>query len=236
MMSGVEGRVALVTGASSGIGAASARALANAGAKLALASRSGDDLGIDGALAQPCDVRDPAQIADLLDACVKRFGGLDILVANAGVGAYGDFLELNPEWLDEMIDTNVKGFLYTIRAGLPHLIESDAADLVGVTSIAGQRAPEGEAVYAASKHAQIGFMRSLDHELYGKGVRCSILAPGGVETRFAMGRGRTPEDPDLPGMLRADEVADAVMYAVTRPRTARIFETSILPMSDDSMG
>jgi NADP-dependent 3-hydroxy acid dehydrogenase YdfG len=236
MMSGVEGRVALVTGASSGIGAASARALANAGAKLALASRSGDDLGIDGALAQPCDVRDPAQIADLLDACVKRFGGLDILVANAGVGAYGDFLELNPEWLDEMIDTNVKGFLYTIRAGLPHLIESDAADLVGVTSIAGQRAPEGEAVYAASKHAQIGFMRSLDHELYGKGVRCSILAPGGVETRFAMGRGRTPEDPDLPGMLRADEVADAVMYAITRPRTARIFETSILPMSDDSMG
>jgi NADP-dependent 3-hydroxy acid dehydrogenase YdfG len=236
MMSGVEGRVALVTGASSGIGAASARALANAGAKLALASRGGDDLGIDGALAQPCDVRDPAQIADLLDACVKRFGGLDILVANAGVGAYGDFLELNPEWLDEMIDTNVKGFLYTIRAGLPHLIESDAADLVGVTSIAGQRAPEGEAVYAASKHAQIGFMRSLDHELYGKGVRCSILAPGGVETRFAMGRGRTPEDPDLPGMLRADEVADAVMYAVTRPRTARIFETSILPMSDDSMG
>jgi NADP-dependent 3-hydroxy acid dehydrogenase YdfG len=235
-MSGVEGRVALVTGASSGIGAASARALANAGAKLALASRGGDDLGIDGALAQPCDVRDPAQIADLLDACVKRFGGLDILVANAGVGAYGDFLELNPEWLDEMIDTNVKGFLYTIRAGLPHLIESDAADLVGVTSIAGQRAPEGEAVYAASKHAQIGFMRSLDHELYGKGVRCSILAPGGVETRFAMGRGRTPEDPDLPGMLRADEVADAVMYAITRPRTARIFETSILPMSDDSMG
>jgi NADP-dependent 3-hydroxy acid dehydrogenase YdfG len=236
MMSGVEGRVALVTGASSGIGAASARALANAGAKLALASRGGDDLGIDGALAQPCDVRDPAQIAALLDACVKRFGGLDILVANAGVGAYGDFLELNPEWLDEMIDTNVKGFLYTIRAGLPHLIESNSADLVGVTSIAGQRAPEGEAVYAASKHAQIGFMRSLDHELYGKGVRCSILAPGGVETRFAMGRGRTPEDPDLPGMLRADEVADAVMYAITRPRTARIFETSILPMSDDSMG
>ena len=79
-------------------------------------------------------------------------------------------------------------------------------------------------------------MRSLDHELYGKGVRCSILAPGGVETAFAMGRGRTPDDPDLPGMLRAEEVADAVMYAVTRPRTGRIFEASILPMSDDSMG
>jgi NADP-dependent 3-hydroxy acid dehydrogenase YdfG len=235
-MSGVEGRVALVTGASSGIGAATARRLAEGGAMLVLASRGGDDLGIEGALAQPCDVRDPAQISRLVEACAERFGGLDILVANAGVGAYGEFLDLNPEWLDEMVDTNVKGFMYTIRAGLPQLLRSDSADLVGVTSIAGQRAPEGEAVYAASKHAQIGLLRSLDHELYGKGVRCSILAPGGVETRFAMGRGRTPQHPDLAGMLRAEEVADAVIYAVTRPRTARIFEASILPMSDDSMG
>lgn len=235
-MSAVEGRVALVTGASSGIGAAIARLLAGRGAKVALASRRGDDLGIVGALAQPCDVRDPAQVSDLVAACVERFGGLDVLVANAGTGAYSDFLDLEPEWLDEMVDTNVKGFLYTIRAGLPHLLESRSADLVGVTSIAGQRAPAGEAVYAATKHAQIGFLRSLDHELYGRGVRCSILAPGGVETDFAMGRGRTPEDPDLPGLLRAEEVADAVLYAVTRPRTGRLFEASILPMSDDSMG
>jgi 3-oxoacyl-[acyl-carrier protein] reductase len=235
-MSGVEGRVALVTGASSGIGAATAKALAAGGAKLALASRGGDDLGIAGALAQPCDVRAADHIEALVNACVERFGGLDVLVANAGVGAYGPFLDLNPEWMQEMIDTNVTGFLATIRAGLPHLLESTAADLVAVTSIAGQRAPEGEAVYAATKHAQIGFMRSLDHELYGKGVRCSILAPGGVETAFAMGRGRTPDDPDLPGMLRAEEVADAVMYAVTRPRTGRMFEASILPMADDSMG
>ncbi|MGN6380851.1 MAG: SDR family oxidoreductase [Gaiellales bacterium] len=235
-MSELEGRVALVTGSSSGIGAATARALAGGGAKLALASRSGDDLGIAGALAQPCDVREPDQIESLVKACVERFGGLDILVANAGVGAYGPFLELNPEWMQEMIDTNVTGFLATIRAGLPRLLESSAADLVAVTSVAGQRAPEGEAVYAATKHAQIGFMRSLDHELFAKGVRCSILAPGGVETAFAMGRGRTPEDADLPGMLRAEEVADAVVYAVTRPRTGRMFEASILPMSDDSMG
>jgi len=235
-MSGIEGRVALVTGATSGIGAATARALAAGGAHVALASRGGGDLGLEGALAQRCDVRDLAQVEALVAACVERFGGLDILVVNAGVGAYGDFLDLKPEWLDEMIDTNVKGFLHTIRAGLPHLLESSSADLVAVTSIAGQRAPEGEAVYAASKHAQIGFMRSLDHELYRRGVRCSILAPGGVETAFAMGRGRTPEDPDLPGMLRSEEVADAVMYAVTRPRTGRMFEVSILPMADDSMG
>jgi len=235
-MSGVEGRVALVTGASSGIGAATARLLAEGGAKVALASRRGDDLGIEGALAGSVDVRDAGAIQGFVDQTVERFGGLDILVANAGVGAYGAFMDTHGEWVDEMIDTNVKGFLHTIRAGLPHLLESASADLVGVTSIAGQRAPEGEAVYAASKHAQIGFLRSLDHELYGRGVRCSILAPGGVETEFAMGRGRTPEDPDLPGMLRAEQVADAVLYAITRPRSQRILEASILPMSDDSMG
>jgi len=235
-MSGVEGRVALVTGASSGIGAATARLLAANGAQVALASRRGDDLGIEGALAGSVDVRDAAAIQGFVDQTVERFGGLDILVANAGVGAYGAFMDTHGEWVDEMIDTNVKGFLHTIRAGLPHLLESASADLVGVTSIAGQRAPEGEAVYAASKHAQIGFLRSLDHELYGRGVRCSILAPGGVETEFAMGRGRTPEDPDLPGMLRAEQVADAVLYAITRPRSQRILEASILPMSDDSMG
>ena len=235
-MSGVEGRVALVTGASSGIGAATAKLLAEGGAKVALASRRGDDLGIEGALAGSVDVRDAGAIQRFVDQTVERFGGLDILVANAGVGAYGAFMDTHGEWVDEMIDTNVKGFLHTIRAGLPHLLESASADLVGVTSIAGQRAPEGEAVYAASKHAQIGFLRSLDHELYGRGVRCSILAPGGVETEFAMGRGRTPEDPDLPGMLRAEQVADAVLYAITRPRSQRILEASILPMSDDSMG
>src|SRR6188472_1567840 len=188
-MSGVEGRVALVTGASSGIGAATARLLAEGGARVALASRRGDDLGIEGALAGSVDVRAAAAVQGFVDRTVERFGGLDILVANAGVGAYGAFMDTHGEWVDEMIDTNVKGFLHTVRAGLPALLQSSSADLVGVTSIAGQRAPEGEAVYAASKHAQIGFMRSLDHELYRRGVRCSILAPGGVETAFAMGRG-----------------------------------------------
>ena len=236
-MSTVEGRVALVTGASSGIGTATARALAAGGAKLALGSRRADDLGIDGALARPCDVRRPEQIEALVAEAAERFGGIDIVVANAGVGAYGDFLDLDPAYLEEMIDTNVKGLLYTVRAGLPHLLDSDSADLVVVASVAGQRGPEGEAVYAASKFAQVGFMRSLDHELFRRGVRCSTIAPGGVWTDFAMGegRGRTPEDADLPGMMRAQEIADAVVHAVTRPRTHRVLEATILPMSDDSM-
>jgi NADP-dependent 3-hydroxy acid dehydrogenase YdfG len=235
-MTSLEGRIVLVTGASRGIGAAAAHMLADAGAKLALASRSGDDLGIPDALAQSCDVREPAQLEAIVAAAVERFGALDVLVANAGVGAYGDFLDLDPAHLDEMVDVNVRGLLYTVRAALPRLLESDAADLVVIASIAGQRAPEGEAVYAASKFAQVGFMRSLDHELFKRGVRCSILCPGGVATDFAMGRGRTPDDPDLPGMMRPEEVAGAVLYALTRPRTHRLFEASLLPMSDDSLG
>jgi 3-oxoacyl-[acyl-carrier protein] reductase len=236
-VSTVEGRVALITGASSGIGAATAASLAAQGAKVALASRRGSDEGIAGALARSCDVRDPQQLEQLVAETVERFGGLDIVVANAGVGAYGDFLDISSEHLEEMVDVNVKGLMYTVRACLPHLLQSSAADLVLVASIAGQRAPEGESVYAASKFAQVGFMRSLDHELHKRGVRCSTIAPGGVWTEFAMGegRGRTPEDADLPGMMRAQEIADAVVHAVTRPRTHRVLEATILPMSDDSM-
>jgi NAD(P)-dependent dehydrogenase (short-subunit alcohol dehydrogenase family) len=235
-MSTLEGRVTLITGASGGIGAAAARLLAAQGAHVALASRRGSDLGIEGALAQSCDVRDPAQLEAIVGAAVERFGGLDIVVANAGVGAYGDFIDLDPEHLEEMVDVNFKGLLYTVRAALPHLLESDAADLVVVASVAGQRGPEGEAVYAASKFAQVGFMRSFDHEMFKRGVRCSTLCPGGVATDFAMGRGRTPEDPDLADMMRPEEVADAILYSVTRPRTHRVLESTLLPMSDDSLG
>lgn len=236
-MTNLKGRVALITGASSGIGAATAQQLADAGVRTVLVSRRGADMGIAGCLARPCDVRDESQLEALVADAVEQFGGIDIVVANAGVGAYGDFLDLDREHVEEMIDVNVKGLLYTVRATLPHLLKSAAPDLVVVASIAGQRAPEGESVYAASKFAQVGFMRSIDHELHRRGVRCSIIAPGGVETAFAMGenRGRTPEDPDLPDMMRAEEVAAAVVHAVTRPRTHRVLEQTILPMADDSM-
>ena len=124
-MERLAGKVALVTGASRGIGAAVARALDGEGVRLGLASRSGDDLGIDGAVAQPCDVRDPAALASIVSATVERFGRLDILVVNAGVGAYGPFLDLPALDLEAMIDVNVKGALYAVRAALPALLASD---------------------------------------------------------------------------------------------------------------
>jgi NADP-dependent 3-hydroxy acid dehydrogenase YdfG len=235
-MSHVPQRVALITGASRGLGAAITRALHSRGVKVALGSRSGDDLGIEGALARQCDVRAPAQVEALTRATVDRFGGIDIVIANAGLGGYGEFLDIDREFADEIIDANVKGLLHTVRSTLPELLKSDAADLLVVASVAGQRAPEGEAVYAASKHAQVGFMRALDHELWNKGVRCSIICPGGIATDFAMGHGRTPEDPDLPGFMSAEEVAETIIYALERPRTQRLLELTLLPMAEDSMG
>ena len=235
-MNGLSGRVALVTGASGGIGAAVARSLAEQGVRLGLASRSGGDLGIDGSIAAPCDVRDPAAVGAFVEQIVARFGRLDIVIANAGVGAYGPFLELDPGNLEEMLDTNVKGTIHTIRAALPHLLESDRADIVTVASEAGRRGLPFEAVYSASKFAQVGFTRALDHELRPQGVRCTNVCPGGVATGFAMGRGRTPDMPELAGMMSADDVAEAVLFVLTRPRNHRILEMAFRPMTEGSWG
>src|SRR5881396_428327 len=235
-MTTLHGKVALVTGASRGIGAAVARRLAAEGVKVGLASRSGDDLGIADAVAQSCDVRDAAQVEAIVSATVNAFGRLDILVPNAGVGAYGPFVELAPAFLEEMIDVNVKGTLYAVRAALPHLLESGEADIVTLASEAGRRGLPYEAVYCASKFAQVGFTRALDHELRPQGVRCTNVCPGGVATDFAMGRGRTPDMPALGGMMSADDVADVVLFVLTRPRNHRILETAFRPMTEASWG
>jgi 3-oxoacyl-[acyl-carrier protein] reductase len=235
-MGDLTGRTALVTGASRGIGAAVARALDAEGVNLGLASRSGDDLGIESAVAMPTDVRDPVEIEDLAAATAERFGGLDILVVNAGVGSYGPFLDMPADEMDEIIDTNVKGALYSMRAALPHLLESDAADVVMLSSEAGRRGLPLEAVYCASKFAQVGLIRSLDHELREKGIRCMNVAPGGVATDFAMGRGRTPDMPELEHMMSPEDVAQAVLFVLTRPRGHRILEVVFRPVSEPSMG
>jgi 3-oxoacyl-[acyl-carrier protein] reductase len=234
-MTSLEGKVALVTGASRGIGAAVARSLDEHGVKLGLASRSGNDLGLD-AVARPCDVRDLDQLEAIVAATVERFGRLDILVANAGVGAYGSFLELNREHVDEMIDVNLKGTIWAVRAALPHLLESAAADIVVLASEAGRRGLPYESVYCASKFGQVGLGRSLDHELREHGIRCTNVCPGGVATDFALepGRGRTPDA--LPGMMSAEDVAEVVLFVLTRPRGHRILEAVLRPATEQSWG
>ncbi len=235
-MNELDGKVALVTGASGGIGAAVARSLHAAGAAVAMLSRRGDDLGLERGLGLVCDVRDRGAVERATDAAVAHFGGLEIVVANAGVGAYGAFLELPPDQLEAMIDVNLKGTLYTAAAALPHLIRSGEGDFVALASVAGVRAFPGEAVYNASKFGQIGFTRALDHELREHGVRATTIAPGGVHTDFAIGTGRLEGDPQLETMLTADQVAEVVLFAVTRPRSMRVLTTTFRPMSEGSWG
>jgi NADP-dependent 3-hydroxy acid dehydrogenase YdfG len=232
----LEGKVALVTGASGGIGAAVARRLHEAGASVGLLSRRGDDLGLERGLGVACDVRDRTAVGAAADAVVERFGRLDVVVANAGVGAYGPFLELDPERLEAMIDVNLKGTLYTATATRSHLIAAGEGDFVSLASVAGLRAFPGEAVYNGSKFGQLGFTRALDHELRERGVRATCICPGGVKTNFAIGAGREEGDPELEGMLTPDEVAEVVLFTVTRPRSMRILTTSFRPMTEASWG
>lgn len=226
----LKGRAALITGASRGVGAAVARSLEGAGAQVASASRSGEGPG----LALRCDVTDLASVEAAVAATVEAFGRLDIVVANAGIGSYGDFLDIPLDEVDAMIDVNLKGTLYTARAALPHLIESGAGDFLALASVAGLRAFPGEAVYNASKFGMVGFTRSLDHELREKGVRCTSVCPGGVATDFAMGTGRTPES--VEGMMTPEDVAEVVLFTVTRPRSMRVMTTSFRPMNEGSFG
>jgi NADP-dependent 3-hydroxy acid dehydrogenase YdfG len=232
----LDGKVAFVTGASRGIGAAVSKALSAEGVSVGLASRSGDDLGLANGLGLACDVRDLAQVEDAVARTVERFGRLDICVANAGVGSYHTLVDTPVEHLEEMIDVNLKGTIYAIRASIPHLVASGEGDVITLASEAGRRGLPGEAVYCASKFGQVGLTRALDHELREHGVRCTNVCPGGVATDFALedGYGRTTEV--LAGMMSAEDVADVVLFCLTRPRTHRILETALRPLTEQSWG
>ena len=234
-MSDLDGKVAFVTDVSRGVGAAVARRLSAAGAAVGLTSRR-DDLGLDRAVARSCDVRDPAQVKAAVEATFEVFGRLDIVVADAGVGAYGAFLELDPQQVELMIDVNLKGTLYTAQATLPHLTAADGGDFVSLASVGGLRGFVHETAYNASKFGQVGFARSLDLEMCEHGVRCTSIAPGGIATDFAMGAGRTPDKPDVEGMVSADHVADVVHFAVTRPPEIRMLTMPSRPMGELSAG
>jgi meso-butanediol dehydrogenase/(S,S)-butanediol dehydrogenase/diacetyl reductase len=185
-----------------------------------------------------CDVRESDQVSALVAATVERFGQLDILVANAGVGSYHPFLETPLDQVDEMIETNVNGTIYLLRAGLPHLLEAGSGDVIVVASEAGRRGLPGEAVYSASKFAQVGLTRALDNELRESNIRCSAVCPGGVATNFAMtdSRGRTPEFLAGAGMMTADDIAEVIVFTLERPRHLRLMETVLRPMTEASWG
>lgn len=223
------GEVAIVTGATSGIGAACARAMAAAGMRVVCAARRQErldelvsELGSERVLGVRLDVRSPTEAARLVGAALSAFGRVDTLVANAGIGMYGSILDHPDEALATMIDTNVSGTIWPIRAVLPSMLAAErGGDIVIVASVAGLRGGGNEAVYAATKFAQIGLAGALDRELTPRGIRVSAICPAGTRTEFAMGHGRTPDMPGLADMLDADDVAGAILTTLRQPRRMR---------------
>ncbi len=237
-MRDLNGTVAAVTGASSGIGAASARALAAEGASVVLGARRVDrleelaaELGPQVAIVE-MDVREPADSQRMVEHAFNTFGRLDALVANAGIGAYGGIMDLSDQQLADMMDTNVAGTVWPIRAAVPRFLEAGGGDIVIVASVAGLRGAGDEAVYAATKFAQVGLAGGLDRELRAQGIRVTTLCPGGVATEFAMGAGRTPDMPGLEDMMSADDVAAAVVTVLRQPRSMRTLVWSMRSIAE----
>ena len=219
--------VFLITGASTGIGAATARHAAEAGYRLVLAARSVERLndlaselgGEDRALAVQCDVTEWDQQTAMVEQALTRFGQLDVAFANAGFGAKRGFLEESPEHWRSMVLTNVYGAALTIRAALPALKES-RGHLLLTGSVAGRRALPGS-LYSATKWAVTALGESARQELNGTGVRVTLIEPGMVDTPFFSNR---PTD-----ALQADDIARAVMFAVSQPSHVDVNEILVRP-------
>ena len=223
------GTVVAITGASAGIGAATARLLGEAGARVVLGARRVDrlhalvsEIGEDRALAVQLDVQSPAQCRAFVEQAVSRFGRLDSLVANAGIGFYGGIEDTSDDDLTRMIEVNFSGTVWSVRAAVPQLRrQGDGGDLVLVSSVAGLRGGADEAVYAGTKFAQVGLAGSLDRELREDGIRVTAICPAGVETEFAIGAGRTEGDPALAAYLRPEDVAFQIVTVLEQPRRLR---------------
>jgi NADP-dependent 3-hydroxy acid dehydrogenase YdfG len=233
------GSVCLITGASAGIGRACALSLAREGASLVLVARRKSRLdelvemvhSADGrAIAVVGDVREEETALRAMQAAKEHFGALHILLNNAGMGNYKPLSETSAEEYDEMMDTNMRStFLFT-RHAVPLMIEQQAGTILMLSSMAGKYGFAGEAVYCATKFAQVGFAQALDKELRPSGIRVGVICPGGVKTEFALGKGRTEEGVAQSGMLDPQDVAEAVLLACTQPAHGRIIEIQLRPM------
>jgi NADP-dependent 3-hydroxy acid dehydrogenase YdfG len=222
----LEGKTALITGASSGIGEASAGALAGAGADVALAARRegelseiADAIGSEydrDALVVPTDVTDEKRVEGLVDEVVETFGGLDVVLVNAGLGTTEPVAEMPTESYRTMIGVNVDGTFFTARAAIPHLKES-AGNLIFMGSFAGQYPRPGSAVYAATKFWTRGFAHSLEGSIGSEGVAVTVINPTEVRTEFGSEGGDSMAESFEQGEITSPEaIADAVVFAASQ--------------------
>ena len=241
MSARVQDKVILITGASAGIGAASARALAAEGARLVLTARrqerldalvrEASDLGTT-AVAVVGDAREEETARRAVQAALDHFGRLDVLFNNVGVGNYKDLVETSAAEYDEMMDTNMRStFLFT-RHAVPVMIEQGEGTILFLSSMAGVYGFGGEAVYCATKFAQVGFSQALDEELRPHGIKVGVICPGGVKTEFALGKGRTEEGVAESDMLEPEDVAEVVVLACAQSPGSRIIEVRMRTMAE----
>ena len=235
------GKVALITGASSGIGRASALVLAQEGAYLVLTARRGKRLEeLEGAVQRAGgkaisiagDATKEETAQGCVSAAIRTYGSLDILINNVGIGNYKNLVDTSAAEYDEMMTTNVRStFLFT-RYTVPLMVKQGAGTILMISSMAGLYGFPGEAVYCATKFAQVGFAQALDKELRPHGIKVGVICPGCVKTEFALGRGRTEQGVAESGMLEPEDVAGAVLLACTQSPNARIIEVQMRTMNE----
>jgi NADP-dependent 3-hydroxy acid dehydrogenase YdfG len=237
----LSGKTALITGASAGIGWASALALAGEGANIVLTARRGERLTqlaglIDQAGGKAAsfvgDAKEEATAQKSVDLAVNTFGSIDFLINNVGIGNYKNLVDTAAADYDEMVDANVRStFLFT-RYAVPVMIKQKSGTILMISSMAGVYGFGGEAVYCMTKFAQVGFAQALDKELRPHGIKVGAICPGGVKTEFGLGKGRTEESVATSGMLEAEDVAGVVLMACTQSPHSRIIEVQMRTMNE----
>ncbi len=236
-MQDLTGKVAVITGASSGIGEATARLLVSEGVRVVLVARRREriaalveDLG-DAAVALTADVGDPAAVAAVFAEVEQRFGGLDLLFNNAGLGVNARFEASDPADWKQMIDVNLYGVLHCTQAAIPLMRGRAGAMISSVSSVGGRYGTESWSVYSATKFAVVGFHDALRKELGGEGIRVSVIEPGAVWTEFGQNVSEAMrERRESLDALTSEDVAQALVYAFAQPPRVLVEEILIRPV------